>query len=333
MAVKMFNFPNAFILQVARSVALKHRQLSVQTCCCSFLPRHGESSVKRSSTLPLCFLNAAFFPERFWEVFAIWKRIEKLASGVLKDQTEISSKVRVWGYCPSLWADWGWAWVTLWNYFVITKSLGHSLALAWGAWQWGLTGRAAHGIWESWLNCIPSQWTSPASFLGKCFKTSWGKLLWDSEVLPVLALCQPHCSLWCCACPCHTRGKRFSPCKEDNVFASKALLLWTCRYRLNFPLVNLRCVQLNTETWKHFRPEHPASQQEPTPVPTWVSLRFSRVLRSRHRERVGGLGINDPYWPLLTLPVGEIPGSLRWLGIAAVKQEPQVWFVLAAFAM
>jgi len=90
----MFNFLNAFMLQVACSVASKRRQLSVQACCRSLLPRHEESGVKRSSTLPLCCLNPAFFQTGPGAV-SFQKRTEKLASEVSKRETEISFKVRV----------------------------------------------------------------------------------------------------------------------------------------------------------------------------------------------------------------------------------------------
>lgn len=40
-------------------------------------------------------------------MFSFQKHTEKLASEVPKQKTEISFKVRVWGYCPSLQADSG----------------------------------------------------------------------------------------------------------------------------------------------------------------------------------------------------------------------------------
>lgn len=78
-AVKTFNFLNAFILQVACSAASKHHQLSVQTCCCSLLPRH-EESMEIQHSASLCFLNAApFFSRELWETFASQELTGELA--------------------------------------------------------------------------------------------------------------------------------------------------------------------------------------------------------------------------------------------------------------
>lgn len=136
-AVKTFNFLNAFILQVACSVASKHHQLSVQTCCCFLLPRH-EESMKRFSTLPLCFLSAALFPE------SSGRRLPcRNAPGswqeMTKHKTEISFKVKVWGYCPSLGADLGLGF----------SSFGGSVSG-----QWGVLGRGARGT-SSWAELYP----------------------------------------------------------------------------------------------------------------------------------------------------------------------------------